>query len=141
MKAKVRNLAAVAAAVVALILSAVLFAACGSGVTGVEGLYKFSSAMSGETVVHVGEEYNGIETNEDFFTVELKEDGVCVVTVSIAPDGTLEGTWTLEGTAITLTFVDDNGVEMGTVKGTLSDGTMILTAAVPGTFATVELKK
>lgn len=125
MKAKVRNLAAVAAAVVALILSAVLFAACSGSAT---GTYKFSSMTMGSETVEAGDEFMGMTFSEDYMTIELKEDGTAVLT-TMGVD--TEGTWKLDGKTLTLTF---EGIS---TECTLSGGT--ITMEQDG--VTTELKK
>ena len=125
MKAKVRNLAAVAAAVVALILSAVLFAACGGSAA---GTYKFSSMTMGEETVEAGDEFMGMTIDDDYMTIELKEDGTAVMT-TMGVDS--EGTWELDGKTLTLT------VGATPMECTLSGGTITLEQD----GATLELKK
>lgn len=125
MKAKVRNLAAVAAAVVALILSVVLFAACSGSA---EGTYKFSSMTMGEETVEAGDEFMGTTFSEDYMTIELKEDGTAVLT-TMGID--TEVTWELDGKTLTLTIA---GTEM---ECTLSGGTI----SMEQDGASIELKK
>lgn len=125
MKTKVRNLAAVAAAVLALILSVVLFAACGGSAA---GTYKFSSMTMGDETVEAGEEFMGVTIGEDYMTIELKEDGTAVVSTMGVET---EGAWELDGKTLTLTVAGES------MECTLSGGTI----TVEEDGATLELKK
>lgn len=82
------------ATVVALVLGVCCLAACGSGV---EGTYKFySMTVEGQTL-KAGESYMGvINLSEEFFVLELKGDGTCVMKTAMA-DETVEGTWKQDG--------------------------------------------
>lgn len=80
------------------ILVAVLCICCMLTFTGcskVEGTYKFESmsyVQGGISInVEVGEEYQGVSLNEDFYVLEIAKDGTFTMTVMSMH--TMEGTW------------------------------------------------
>lgn len=82
-----------------------LMVACGSSV---EGTYKFdnlSYSQGGVTITaKAGEEFMGMTVSEDFYIVELKKDGVCTISMSMAGETeSFEGTWKKDGDTIKLT--------------------------------------
>ena len=129
MKAKAKSLLAVVAAVLALVLGVVLFAACDNG--GVEGTYKFSSMtveMDGETKeIKVGESYDGMTVSADYMVLEIKSDG----TISMTMGGeTYTSTWkavegkenTIEISAVDSPETKTITVENGTIKFEVEPG-------------------
>lgn len=80
------------------ILVAVLCICCMLTFTGcskIEGTYKFESmsyVQGGISInVEVGEEYQGVSLNEDFYVLEIAKDGTFTMTVMSMH--TIEGTW------------------------------------------------
>ncbi len=83
------------AAVVALVLGLCCLAACGSGV---EGTYKFYSMTVDGQTLKAGENYMGIiNLSEDFFVLELKNGGTCVMKTAMTSE-TAEGEWKTDET-------------------------------------------
>ena len=135
MKAKAKNLVAIFAAALALLMSVVLFAACGDGNSGSDpvGTYKFSSMTMGEETYKVGDEIPGLgqKFDENYLTIELKEDNTFTMSVMGIPGGE-EGTWELDGKTLTLTAGESP------MECTLSGGTITME---DDSGATIKLKK
>lgn len=76
-----------------------LFAGCGK----VAGTYKFESMTFAGQTVKVGDEVAGLgEMTEDYFVVELKEDGTA--TVNEMGADAMEGTWKEDGDNVIITM-------------------------------------
>lgn len=76
------------------ILLATLMCICCLGLVGCggTGVYKFSSLTNEDgNTFEVGEKYNFITLDEDYSIIELKDDGVCVITsLGVPVEGTYE---------------------------------------------------
>ena len=132
MKAKAKNLVAIFAAALALLMSVVLFAACGD--SDPVGTYKFSSMTAGGETYKVGDEVPMLgKIDENYMTIELKEDNT--VTMSTMGESSGEGTWELDGKTLTLTFTY---AAEAPEECTLSGGTITME---DDSGATVKLKK
>ena len=132
MKAKAKNLVAIFAAALALLMSVVLFAACGD--SDPVGTYKFSSMTAGGETYKVGDEIPelGQKFDENYLTIELKEDKTFTMSMMGIPE---EGTWELDGKTLTLTFTY---AAEAPEECTLSGGTITME---DDSGATVKLKK
>lgn len=94
-------------AILAVVVMALSFAACGAG------KYKFESLTVGvgslSKTYSVGEEYGGVELSKDWFTLELKNDGTCSIKTN-DKDSAQTGTWKEENGVITF---DVEGLTIG----------------------------
>lgn len=133
MKAKMKHLTALLAAILALVLGVVLFAACDSGV---EGTYKFYSMTEGDQTIKVGDEVEGVTLSEDYMTIEIKSDGTFTISIKNLASGESRGqsgTWE--------TNAEDAGkidltVDGETITVSVSGGT--LTMDMDGATATLK---
>ena len=98
------------------IMAAALLAICCFGLVacggGVEGTYKFKSMTAGGETYAVGDVAPWGEEGEtisaDCIVLELKADGVVAYTTTMGGEPqALEGTWTQDGNAITITIAGD----------------------------------
>ena len=70
-----------------------------------------------------GDEYAGTKLTEDFFVLELKEDGTFVMSSSMSGSENATGTWKLDGEKLTLEAGEQDGIS---VDGTLKDGSVTI---------------
>ena len=106
-----KKIAATLVAILSVLVLALSLASC-EGEIGKSGKYKFESltvsVMGVETTLKAGEEYFGQTLTEDWFVLELKKDGTCVIKAE--GDEAETGTWTEKDGVITFNV---SGVSIG----------------------------
>ena len=106
----------VLAALLMVVLGTCMLVACGGSKV---GTYKFSSVEIDGKTYKVGDEVEGLELTEDFYKIELKEDGKCTVTSMGMP---VDGTWKEDGKKVTITIMgNDVEAEVSGGKMTFDD--------------------
>ena len=124
-----KRLKAALLAVLVAVLGLMFLTACGAK----EGVYKISCARVAEgsevIEIRVGETYNGVTLTEDFFILELREDGTAFGSRDVMGEPmTSNGTWTenaedknkvdITFDGETVTFECDGKTLRGTIDGT-----------------------
>lgn len=86
-----------------IIMVAFCLAACSGGV---EGTYKLVSIKMGDTTYKVGDTVEELDAKltDDFYTIELKEDGTATFASKLLGDEPLTGAYTLSEDEKTITF-------------------------------------
>lgn len=99
-----KNIKLAFAVMLIIIMAAFCITACSGGV---EGTYKLVSIKMGDTTYKVGdtvEELDGQKLTDDFYTIELKEDGTATFASKLLGDEPLTGAYTLSEDEKTITF-------------------------------------